>query len=165
MAIFVAIFLSVLLQDPYLLDLSKLDSTEAKIEMYDVVDYELQPNEVKRITKAKSIMRYKAKDVAQELQMLLKKDDLIYALESKRGVMIENVATFEDNVTINRTDGAYFKGSWLSYDIKNNLLTSDAPFELVEKDLHVKGSGFTYSFKTEFLSANNINARFNLEEI
>lgn len=165
MAIFVAIFLSVLLQDPYQLDLSKLGSTEARVEMFDVVDYEMKPNAIKRITKAKKIMRYKAKDVAYEPQMILKKDDLIYALESNKAVLVEDIAMFEDNVTINRTDGAYFKGSRLSFDTKDSLLTSDAPFELVEKDLHVKGVGFTYSFKTEFLSANNIHAHFKLEEI
>lgn len=165
MAIFVAIFLSVLMQEPYMIDLSKIGSTEAKIDMRDVVDYELNVGQVKRITKAKSIMRYKNEDIANAPQMLLKKDDLIYVLESSWGRLIKDMAIFEGNVTIDRSDGANFKSQKLTYDIKSNLLIGDSPFFLKEKDLHVRGDYFTYSFKDKFLTGQNIYASFNLEEI
>lgn len=165
MAIFVAIFLSVLMQDPYFLDLSKMGSTEARVEMHDVVDYELNANEVKRVTKAQSIMRYKNEDVANKPQMLLKRDDLIYVLEGDRGVLVEEVATFQGNVAINRSDGASFVSDSLSYDWKKSLITSNTPFTLKEKDLHVKGDVFSYSFKEKRITAQKIYANFNLEEI
>lgn len=165
MAIFVAIFLSVLLQEPYLIDSFQFDNSQARIKMENVVNYDLNFDEVQSITRAENILRYQDRDEARKVQMLVKKDGFIYSLEGERGQLVGDIVTFYANVIVNRSDGAVYESESLIYDVKKSLLYSKAFFTLASEELDIRGDSFEYDFKTKKIRASGVFAKFEMEEI
>lgn len=163
MTIFIVITLFLLIQDPYFADLAKDDSTIATIEMNKIKDYEMN-KEVIRISMADKAMRFKKQDKLNNVQMVLKKGGYIYSVKSDFATFKKDIATLEQNVELQRSDGATFKTSKVEYDTKKEILSSNEPFVLNEEKANIKGNKFLYDVNKKDINVYNIQARYELEK-
>ncbi len=161
--IFVVSVIFLLMQEPYFIDMQKANYKFAKIEINDMVDFEMDNDKIFRISSAKSAIRYDDKDVLSDIKMSFLREDFTYDLRAKSGIYRKNVVRMSDDVSIKRSDGASFLTKEISYDLDRKTFKGDKAFTYESDFLHIEGVGLVYDMDKKNLQANNIHAIYELE--
>jgi len=86
-------------------------------------------------------------------------------LLAKKALYRENFIYLEDNISLRRNDGLFFKSDNLEYSLKEKVLRSNSDFKLDINGSIVQGNNLYYNLDTKRLTAQNIMAFINIESI
>ncbi len=158
LSIFVIVVFFLFFQEPYLLDLSKVNTEFANVEMDGVRDVEMNEERIFRVFRAKKVLRYPSKDVVEFVNMDIYEDGLVYNIKGNRAVYKDGVVRADGNVFVHRNDGMYIKTEKLSFDTKKKLISSDSPFVYGSDFLYAHGKRFSYDVDKKYLKIKDIEA-------
>lgn len=164
MTIFITIAIFLFVQEPYYTELAKNNVGIANIHMENVKDLEINNQKITRITTAKDSIKYKDKDVLNEVHVLSFEKDFVYDVKSKKATYQDSILTLQKDVVVTRDDNTTFLSDKISYDKVKKLLYTDTSFEVKNPIYNVKGEGFTYDLDKKSIIASKVYADYKLEK-
>ena len=128
----------------------------AQLSAYKSKNYEITKDGIHSITTSDVARRFAKHDEFENIIVLQKKDDLLGVLSADSAKLTDDKLDLKNNVVYVRSDDFLYKSDEAQYDRKNEILTSDVPFESKYGDDKFNGKDLKYSLRDKNLYANDV---------
>ena len=139
-----------------MLDIKKEDLQIAQLTAYKAKNYEITEGGIHSITTADIAYRFAKHDEFKNVVLLQKKDDLLGVLSADNAKLTDDELDLKGSVVYVRSDDFLYKSQEAKYDRKNDILTSNVPFESKYGKDRFDGKDLIYSLKDKNLYANDV---------
>lgn len=164
-ALFIAVTVFLLYQEPYVLGASKTNMNKPNIEMVGVMNYSISEDGVSHIAKATKVLRFSNYDKFYTIDITKRSEDNMFEnLKADSGKLVKDDLTLKGDVRYSNSNSINFKTEQIEYNLKTEVAKTNTEFILKDNRSVTSGASLVYKSIEGKIFAKSIKTVIKKEE-
>lgn len=161
--VFIALFL--LYKKPFVIELAKVDKSEASMKMLGITSYSIVNSGIEHIIKGTKVLRFTNRDEFYDIDAVRKSNEgLLENLRADSGVLVGDNLSLKGNVRYENSNSVRFRSEQADYNLKLKVFKTDSDFVLEDNRSITKGASMIYMTKEEKIYAKKIRSKIEVNK-